>query len=218
MNLNIRKLIHLSCLLIPVLSCIDIFSQSKYSNDPSILRDPTGYKLRSGDTLTLYVIGEPETNLEATLDGDGLIKPVYLRDLKVSGLSLKEIEKKLTLEYQSQLIYKKPYVKAFISKYSERVVYISGSVNNKGPYILPPEVEAMNIVEVIARAGGFNPIAQKKKVFVTRTFYDSTGNTKETKTYEVNVDALSSGLISNSPNQRFWIYPGDRIEVPERLI
>ena len=170
MNLNFRKLIHLSCLLIPVLSCIDIFSQSKYSNDPSILRDPTGYKLRSGDTLTIYVIGEPETNLEATLDGDGLIKPVYLRDLKVSGLSLKEIEKKLTLEYQSQLIYKKPYVKAFISKYSERVVYISGSVNNKGPYILPPEVEAMNIVEVIARAGGFNPIAQKRKFLLQELF------------------------------------------------
>ena len=47
--------------------------------------------------MTLYVIGEPETNLEATLDGDGLIKPVYLRDLKVSGLSLKEIEKKINL-------------------------------------------------------------------------------------------------------------------------
>ena len=76
----------------------------------------------------------------------------------------------------------------------------------------------MNIVEVIARAGGFSPIAQRKKVFVTRTFYDSLGNTKNTETYPVNVEALSVGSISNSSSQKFWIYPGDRIEVPERLI
>jgi nucleoid-associated protein YgaU len=76
----------------------------------------------------------------------------------------------------------------------------------------------MNIIEVISRAGGFNPIANKKKVYVTRTFYDTLGNTKDTKTYEVNVDALSTGTIDASSRNKFWIYPGDRIEVPERLI
>ena len=29
------------------------FSQSKYSNDPSVLKDPTGYKVRSGDQISL---------------------------------------------------------------------------------------------------------------------------------------------------------------------
>ena len=53
---------------------------------------------------------------------------------------------------------------------------------------------------------------------MTRTFYDSLGNTKDTKTYEVNVEALSVGTFTNASSQRFWIYPGDRIEVPERLI
>ena len=75
----------------------------------------------------------------------------------------------------------------------------------------------MNIVEVIARAGGFNDIAKKNKVYVTRTFFNESGSAKEAKTYEVDVEALSTGSIRGS-NQRFWIYPGDRIEVPERLI
>ena len=35
-------------------------------------RDPTGYKLRSGDVLSLYVFGESETKIEVTLDAEGL--------------------------------------------------------------------------------------------------------------------------------------------------
>lgn len=193
-------------------------SQSKYSNDPSVLRDPTGYKLRFGDKISIYVRGELDTNLEVSVDGDGLIKPIYLNELKISGLSIKEVENLLTETYKSQLIYKSPIVKAYIKKYSERVVYITGSVNSKGPYVFPPEVEAMNIVEVIDRAGGFNPIAKKNRVFITRTFYDTAGQTKDTKTYEVNVEALAKGSLTSSSTRKFWIYPGDRIEVPERLI
>ena len=45
--------------------------------------------------------------------------------------------------------------------YSDRVVFLAGSLNKQGPYVFPREVEAMNIVEVIARGGGFNDIAKK---------------------------------------------------------
>ena len=157
------------------------FSQSKYSNDPSILRDPTGYKVRSGDQISLFVRGQTETNLDAKIDGDGLIKPVYLNEIRVSGLSVKEIESLLTNEYKNQLIFKTPIVKVYIKGYSERTVYLTGSVNSKGPYIFPPEVEAMNIVEVISRSGGFNPIAKKSKVYVTRTFMMQQGKPKTPK-------------------------------------
>jgi polysaccharide export outer membrane protein len=107
-------------------------------------------------------------------------------------------------------------VKIRITKYVERVVFLTGSVNRKGPYVFPPEVEAMNIVEVISRAGGFSDIARKNRVYVTRTFFDERGNQTGSKTYEIDVDSMSSG--SSSKAKRFWIYPGDRIEVPERLL
>ena len=203
MNLKISKSIYFLFCVFFAISFLSVFGQSKYSNDPSIRRDPTGYKLRAGDVVSIIVSGEPETKTDATLDIDGFIKPVYLEEIKIVGLSVKEIEKKLIFEYKNNLIYKNPYVKVYIKKYSERVVYLSGSVVNKGPFIFPPEVEAMNIVEVIARAGGFNAIAQKKRVFVTRTFYDRNGNTKDTQTYEVNVDALSVGSVSNLSTKRF---------------
>lgn len=61
-------------------------------------------------------------------------------------------------------------------------------------------------------------LQKKNRVFVTRTFFDESGSPTNTKTYEVDVEALSSGGNVNSTSRRFWIYPGDRIEVPERLL
>ena len=204
------------------LNCVFILNplvgQNKYNNDPSIIKDPTGYKLRIGDSLRIAVRGETETAVDAIVDSEGKVRVVYLGELKISGMNSKQVEKLIVSQYQKNLIYQNPIVNVLITKYSDRVVFLSGSVNRKGPYIFPPEVEAMNIVEVIARAGGFTDIARKNKVFVTRTFYDVSGQVKDTKTYEVNVEALSTGNLLLGSASRFWIYPGDRIEVPERLI
>ena len=194
-----------------------ISAQLKFNNDPSILKDPTGYKIRTGDRIRISVQGESETNVEALIDRDGKVRAAYLGELKVSGSSTKQVEVLITNEYKRNLIYQKPIVSVYVLKYSDRVVFLSGSVNRKGPYVLPPEVEAMNVVEVIARAGGFTDIARKDKIFITRTFYNERGEVKDTKTYEVNVEALSTGTLDQDSSKRFWIYPGDRIEVPERL-
>ena len=191
-------------------------AQSRY-NDPSVLRDPTGYKLRVGDVMRVIVRGEPDCTLEAKINNDGKIRLVYLGEIALVGITVKQAEVKITRDYQSNFIFKEPTVSVTVSKYTERSVFLSGALNKKGPYIFPPEVEAMNIVEVIARAGGFNEIARKNKVYVTRTFFDQHGSARETKTYEVDVEGLSTGNIRGS-SKRFWIYPNDRIEVPERLL
>ena len=90
--------------------------------------------------------------------------------------------------------------------------YISPSTEE---FALPPEVEAMNIVELISMSGGFTDIARKNKVYVTRTFYNENGK-QEPKTFEVDVEALARGAIQNR-NDKFWIYPEDQINVQERL-
>lgn len=192
-------------------------SQRKYNNDSSIIKDPSGYKIRTGDKIRISIRGETESTVEVPIDRYGKVRAAYLGELKVSGLSTSQVENILITEYRKQLIYKNPVVSVLVLQYSDRVVFLSGSINKKGPYVFPPEVEAMNIVEVIARAGGFSDIARKNKVFVTRTFYDKLGELKDTKTYEVNVEALSTGSLDLKSPKRFWIYPGDRIEVPERL-
>jgi len=195
-----------------------LWAQQKYTLDPSTIKDPTGYKLRTGDRIRILVSGEPEATVDTVLNGYGSVRPAYIKDVKLAGLNVDQAAKEISRQYQLQLIYRRPSVTVLVTKYTEQMVFLSGAVNKKGPYILPPEVEGMSIVEVIARSGGFTDIARKNKVYVTRTYYNKSGDATSTKTYEVDVEALSKGTLSSGSAKRFWIYPGDRIQVPERLI
>jgi protein involved in polysaccharide export with SLBB domain len=206
------------CLFFVATNTLFLDAQNSYRNDPSVLRDPSGYKIRPSDRIRITVQGEPDCSAEVQVNNQGMIRLTYVGDLKVDGLNTKSLESLIVRRYQNELIFRKPKINVFITKYSERVVFLNGSVNRKGPYVFPPEVEAMNIVEVISRAGGFSDIARKNKVYVTRTIYDSNGNAQKTETYTVDVEALSKGLVKFGTKKRFWIYPGDRIQVPERLI
>jgi protein involved in polysaccharide export with SLBB domain len=198
------------------LLCSLLSAQLSLSYDPSVLKDPDGYKLRHGDRVRILVRGEPDCTVEEVVNNEGSVNLLYIGDVYIHGLNKKEATDLIEQEYKSNLIFARPQVSVSITKYSERVVFLTGSVNRKGPYVFPPEVEAMNIVEVIARAGGFSDIAKKNRVYVTRTFFDQNGVPQNSQTYEVDVEALSSGGFKSKKN--FWIYPGDRIEVPERLI
>jgi len=198
-----------------------VFSSSLLSarnDDPSILRDPTGYKLRSGDRIKVSVVGELDCSIESTINNDERVRLVYIGELPVANMTTKQAETYIAQEYRRQQIFRDPKVNVAITKYVERFVFLSGSINKQGAYAFPPEAEAMNIVQVIARAGGFTDIANKKTVKVTRTFYDESGKIKNSMTYEVNVEALSSGSAADGEYKTFMIYPGDQIFVNERLI
>ena len=137
-----------------------LYSQGAYF-DASVLKDPTGYKLRPGDRVRVVIQGEADCTTETVLTSDGTIGMPYIGDLRLVGKNKKEAESAIQREYVKKLIFARPKALLSITSYSERVVFLTGSVNRKGPYVFPPEVEAMNIVEVIARAGGFNDIAKK---------------------------------------------------------
>ena len=186
------------------------------NDDPSIRRDPTGYKLRSGDVINISILGEPECTVEDKINGEERVRLVYVGELPLANMTTKQAETYIALEYRRQLIFRDAQVTVKITKYMERSVFLSGALNRKGIYAFPPEAEAMNIVQVIARSGGFTDIANRKSVKVTRTFYDEAGSIKNAKTYEVNVGALSNG--TSDGNNVFMIYPGDQIFVSERLI
>ena len=197
-------------------AALPIFGVGNY--DPSILRDPTGYKLRPGDIVNISVLGEPECTIEGKISNDERVRLVYIGELPLSNMTTKQAEAYIAREYRRQQIFRDAKVLVKITKYMERTVFLSGAVNRKGTYSFPPEVEAMNIVQVIARSGGFTDIANTKNVKVTRTFYDEEGKIKESKTYEINVEALSSGTFGRGGKTTFMIYPGDQIFVKERLV
>ena len=185
-------------------------------HDSYILRDKDGYKVISGDTLEIRVLNEKECSINTKVDPSGKIRLVYIGMIDIAGLSISQIEVKIRNEYIKQKIFRNPTIIARISSYTPKFVYISGSVNKSGPFALPNEANAISITELINMSGGFNSIANKKKVSVTRAFRDKEQNVIETKIYIVDVEALSSGR-TKIKGQKWWIYPGDQVNVPERL-
>jgi polysaccharide export outer membrane protein len=179
------------------------------------LKEENGYRIRPGDKLSISILNEPDCSIRQTVPNDGIIRLSYVGEFKAINLSAKSLESLIKQEYILKGIFLRPIVNVSITEYSKRFVYLSGAVNKKGPFALPPEVEAMNIVELISMSGGFTDIARKNKVFVTRTYY-SQGGKAEQKTFEVDVESLSRGSMQNR-NDKFWIYPEDQINIPERL-
>jgi protein involved in polysaccharide export with SLBB domain len=93
---------------------------------------------------------------------------------------------------------------------------ILGEANRPGPFQFPNEVKAIGIVELISRIGGFNDLASKKAVKVTR--YIQEGGQTIKKVFTVNVKELMAGISSNNADKKFWIYPDDIIYIPERFL
>lgn len=200
--------------LILIFNC-NIYGQRLVQATSATLKVENGYRIRPGDKIEVTVLKEPDCNIRQTVSNDGFIRLSYIGEIKAINMPAKKLEEIIKQEYLIKGIFLRPVVNVSITEYSKRFVYLSGSVNNKGPFALPPEVEAMNIVELISMAGGFTDIARKNKVYVTRTFYEPNGN-REQQTFEVDVESLSKGTIHNR-NDKFWIYPEDQINVPERL-
>jgi len=192
-----------------------LFGQKLIQATSATLKEENGYRIRPGDKISVSILNEADCNVRALVPNDGIIRLAYVGEFKVVNLSIKNLETLITQEYIQKGIFLRPVVNISISEYSKRFVYLTGSVNKKGPFALPPEVEAMNIVELISMSGGFTDIARKNKVYVSRTYYQPNGKVEQ-KTFEVDVESLARGSINNR-NDKFWIYPEDQINVPERL-
>ena len=192
-----------------------LFGQKLIQATSATLKEENGYRIRPGDKISVSILNEADCNVRALVPNDGIIRLAYVGEFKVVNLSIKNLETLITQEYIQKGIFLRPVVNVSISEYSKRFVYLTGSVNKKGPFALPPEVEAMNIVELISMSGGLTDIARKNKVYVSRTYYQPNGKVEQ-KTFEVDVESLARGSINNR-NDKFWIYPEDQINVPERL-
>lgn len=211
MNHRPLKLSILSFIALGVLQIL--WSQPRQST--GVLFDPGGYRLGFGDEVQIMVFGEPEVTTAAKISRNGTIRLVYISgDVPIVGLTAKEAEAFISKQYYEQRIYRKANVLLKITKYTEKEVMVTGKFAKTGPFVFPPEVEAMDIVEVITRNGGFAEAAKTSEVKVTRVVHDKNGgNAKEV--YTVDVKARMEGDTESEP---FMIYPGDTLFVREKLI
>ena len=102
-----RKLLLLlffaSCLLGYPLLRTNLFGQTKYTTDPSIQKDPTGYKLRAGDSIRIIVQGESDATITTVINNYGMVKPAYIREMKLSGFRWQNSSVEAMKKYEKEM-------------------------------------------------------------------------------------------------------------------
>ncbi|MBC9889236.1 MAG: polysaccharide export protein [Opitutae bacterium] len=164
------------------------------------------YRLNPSDLLRVEVFQEPDLFREVRVAQDGSILLPLIGKIYIGGKSIFDAERLITELYNRDYLVN-PQTNVTIVEYALRRVNVIGQVNNPGIVVFPPE-EEMVLLEAISLAGGFNRLADKRKVSLTRTLFN--GNT-ETFTID------TSKLIAGDDAMRWDLQKDDVIFIPERV-
>jgi protein involved in polysaccharide export with SLBB domain len=120
------------------------------------------YRLGVGDKIKIDVYDEVDLGVSITLSQSGVISYPFLGDLKVMGLTPKEVEQLIISGLKGSYLVD-PQVSVTIVEY--RFFYINGEIRHSGGYPYQP---GLTIRKAISLAGGFTEKASQTKITVIR--------------------------------------------------
>jgi polysaccharide biosynthesis/export protein len=159
---------------------------------------PVAYKIGVGDVLHIVVWAEPQLTETAVVRPDGKVSLPLVSELEVAGQTPEAVQQILT-ERLVRFV-RKPRVTVTVQEIHSRMVYITGEVQRPGAY---PLLDAMNVVQLVARSGGLTDFAKQKQVYVLRAVNSARVN--------VNYEKVLKG---QAPQQNVELTPGDTVVVP----
>ncbi len=176
--------------------------------DPAPGQPPADYLLQPQDLLRVQVFQEPDLLREVRISQEGTITLPLIEQVDLRNKTLRQAEQLIRDLYDRDFLVN-PQITLVVVEYAKRTVNVLGNVNNPGAVPFPQE-QKLNLIDAITRAGGFNRLADRKRVKLTRT---APGGKSET--YEVNADQL----MSRGASAEKWILQvGDTVYVPERVL
>jgi polysaccharide export outer membrane protein len=132
------------------------------SPSPSPSTSPE-YRVGPGDVLEVTVLDNQEVSRTPTVQTSGVIALPLLGEVEVSGLTLAEIQRKLTtLLARDYLV--NPQVEVKVKDYQSQFVTVTGEVNTPGR---KPLRGRTRLVDLLVEAGGFTPRASGD-IMITR--------------------------------------------------
>ena len=165
------------------------------------------YILQSSDLLRVQVFQEEDLMRDVRISQEHTVMLPLIGSVDLKGKTPREAEVIIRDLYNKDYIVN-PQVTVSVLEYAKTSVDVLGSVNTPGSITFLPE-QSMTLLDAIARAGGFNRLADRKHVTLTRSGDDG----KQEKT-TINTDDLIQGNAQES-----WpLIKGDVIFVPERLL
>jgi len=192
-------------LLLAALAACSDPPPSKYPTQQVSVEDT---KLGPRDLFEVRVFQQPDLSGQFEVSPECTITYPLIGVVEVCGLSPPQIEKKLKDGLVDGYL-KDPQVSVVIKEFRSKTLSVFGQV--KKPGTLPYTV-GMTVVEAISQAGGFNEMARKNAVQVTRAEVGASTKKHEKRSYTVPVDSIGSGSAAN-----FFVRPGDVVFVPRRI-
>jgi len=156
-----------------------------------------------GDVFGLTIMGEDKLPKEFRVAPDGTADLPYIHRVQVAGLEPQELAELIRKKLVERDVLRDPSVAIDVREYNSKRVVVLGQVQKPGSFPLTP---GFTLIQAISQAGGFNPIANRDRVNLTRR----TGN--QLRTVVLSVDAITDGSLPDIPLQS-----GDTIFVTERV-
>jgi len=136
------------------------------------------YRIGVGDLIDVQVYDEPDLSREIRVLTDGSIALPLLGTFKADGLTVTELEQKITRMLGEKYLVN-PQVIILVKEFSN--VFVFGEVRNPGSF---PIYGRLTVFQAITLAGGFTEVASKR-VKVIRT------DRGQEITYEVDIEKLT---------------------------
>jgi polysaccharide export outer membrane protein len=121
------------------------------------------YVLQPGDQLQLTVFHVPELAQTMIVRPDGYVSVPILKDVKVAGLTVPEVDQDLERRFATRLV--APDVTVSVLNPRQASVYVLGEVGRPGPV---PVRDAPTVADALANAGGVTRTAALDNVAVVR--------------------------------------------------
>jgi len=135
------------------------------------------YTLNTGDDIQITVFEEPDLSVTAVLDDTGSISYPLLGELQVRGLTVRELEKKITDDLRGRFLVN-PRVNVSIREY--RPFFVRGEVANPGGFPFKP---GLTVEKAVSIAGGFTSRASRSEFYiVSDTDPDGSGGERRSAT------------------------------------
>jgi protein involved in polysaccharide export with SLBB domain len=157
----------------------------------------------AGDVFVLTVVGEDKLPKEFRVSPDGSVDFPYIHRQQVAGLEPQAVVDLVRTKLIAADILRDPSVAIDVKEYNSKRVVVLGQVQKPGSFPLTP---GFTLIQAVSMAGGFNNIANRDHVTLTRKMGD------QTRTLVLSVDAITDGSLPDIPLQS-----GDTIFVGERI-
>jgi polysaccharide export outer membrane protein len=165
------------------------------------------YVLEPYDMIKIVVFQEPDLEREVRLSPDTTVTLPLIGTVDLKGKTVRESQEIIRKLYDRDYLVN-PQINLTVLEYSKVNVNVLGSVNSPGSVVIPPD-QGLNLLDAIAHAGGFNRLADRKNIKLSRT-----GSDGKTTTYVINADDIIQSKAADS-----WpLQKADVIYVPERLL